>query len=141
MALRTGSGGVEGRVRASVIPNGSLYGMRRRRKPKCQECISRGWRIHCSVELTELSTNKHHTLSPSTRGSRDRFGILEPRESGSVIGADRRRSGPSCVLPKGEPQGQTESGGIVLTVICWSPSAQRRCDPTGRCAHRPSVTS
>jgi hypothetical protein len=22
----------------------------------------------------------------------------------------------------------------------WSPSAQRRCDPTGRCAYRPSVT-
>ena len=28
-----------------------------------------------------------------------------------MIGADRRRSGPSCVLPKGVPQGQTESGG------------------------------
>ena len=23
-------------------------------------------------------------------------------------------------------------GGIVLAVICWGPSAQRRCDPTGR---------
>jgi hypothetical protein len=34
---------------------------------------------------------------------------------------------PSCALPKGVPQGQTESGGIVLAVICWSPSAQRRC--------------
>ena len=32
----------------------------------------------------------------------------EPRESGSVIGADRRRSGPSRVLPKGVPQGQRE---------------------------------
>jgi hypothetical protein len=24
-----------------------------------------GWRIHCSVEVTELSTNKQHTLSQS----------------------------------------------------------------------------
>ena len=30
-----------------------------------QTNISRGfgWRIHCSVEVTELSTNKQHTLS------------------------------------------------------------------------------
>ena len=44
-----------------------------------------------------------------------------------------------CVAER--PQGQTESGGIVLADICWSPSAQRRCDPAGRCAYRPSVTS
>jgi hypothetical protein len=31
-----------------------------------------------------------------TRGAGDRFGIPKPQESGSVIGADRRRSGPSC---------------------------------------------
>jgi hypothetical protein len=72
-----------------------------------------------------------------TRGSGDQFGIPKPRESGSVIGADRSRSGPSCVLPKGVPQGQTESGGVVLAVICWAPSAQRRCYPTGRCTYRP----
>ena len=71
-----------------------------------------------------------------TRGSGDRFGIPNPRESGSVIGADRRRSGPSCVLRKRVPQGQTESGGIVLAAMCWSPCAQRRCYPTGRCAYR-----
>ena len=59
----------------------------------------------------------------------DRFGIPKPRESGAEIGADRRRSWPSCVLPKGVPQGQTESGGIVLAAICWAPSAQRRCHP------------
>ena len=40
-----------------------------------------------------------------------------------------RASGPSCVLPKGVQQGQTESGGIVLATICWAPSAQRRCHP------------
>ena len=33
------------------------------------------------------------------------------------------------MLPKGVPQGQTESGGIVLAAICWAPSAQRRCHP------------
>ena len=39
------------------------------------------------------------------------------------------------------PHGQPESGGIVLAVVCWAPSAQRRCYPTGRCTYRPSVTS
>jgi len=58
-----------------------------------------------------------------------------------MIGADRKRTLPSCVLPQGVPQGQTESGGIVLAVICWSPSAQRQCGPSRRCAHRPSVAS
>jgi hypothetical protein len=33
--------------------------------------------------------------------------------------------------------GQTESGCIVLAVICWAASAQRRCYPTGRCTFRP----
>ena len=48
----------------------------------------------------------------------------------------------SCAAARrGLPQGQTASGGIELAVICWSPSAQGRCDPTGRCAYRPSVTS
>jgi hypothetical protein len=42
-------------------------------------------------------------------------------ESGSVIGADLRRYGPSSVLPKGVPQGQMESGGAVLAVICCHP--------------------
>ena len=27
-----------------------------------------GWRIHCGVEVTELSTNKQHTLSLSVDG-------------------------------------------------------------------------
>jgi len=46
-----------------------------------------------------------------------------------MIWADRRRSGPSCVLPKGVPHVQTENGGIVLADICWATSAQRRCHP------------
>ena len=49
-----------------------------------------------------------------TRGAVDRFGIPNPRKSGSVIGADRQRFGPSCVLLKRVPQGRTESGGIAL---------------------------
>jgi hypothetical protein len=53
----------------------------------------------------------------------------KPRESGSVIWADRRRTGPTCVWPKGGPQGQTESGGIVLAATCWATSAQRRFHP------------
>jgi hypothetical protein len=37
---------------------------------------------------------------------------------------------------QGGPHGQTESGGSrVLAVNCWSPSAQGRCHPTGRCAY------
>jgi hypothetical protein len=40
-----------------------------------------------------------------------------------------RRSWSSCVLPKSVPQGQKESGGIVLAAICWAPIAQRRCHP------------
>ena len=53
-----------------------------------------------------------------TRGAVDRFGIPNPRKSGSVIGADRQRFGPSCVLLNRVPQGQTEAT-----------SAQRRCHP------------
>jgi len=41
---------------------------------------------------------------------------------------------------QGAPHGQTESAGIVLAVICWDPSAQRRCYLTGRYTYRPSVT-
>ena len=57
-----------------------------------------------------------------TRGPGDRFGSRNLERA-------RRRSGPSCVLPQGVQQGQTESGGIVLAAICWAPSAQRRCHP------------
>ena len=38
-----------------------------------------------------------------TRESGDRFGIPKPRESGSVIGADRRRFGPSSECPAPPP--------------------------------------
>ena len=64
-----------------------------------------------------------------TREAVDRFGIPNPRKTESVIGADRQRFGPSCVLLKRVPQGRTESGSIVLAAICWATSAQRRCPP------------
>jgi hypothetical protein len=56
-----------------------------------------------------------------------------------VIGADRQRSGPSCVLLKRVPQGRTESGGIVLAA-----NARPRVPSGGithkrRCTYRPSV--
>jgi hypothetical protein len=35
-----------------------------------------GWRIHCGVEVTELSTNKQHTLSPDSRGFIDAYRLL-----------------------------------------------------------------
>jgi hypothetical protein len=66
------------------------------------------------------------------RGQGIWFGIPTPRESGSVIGADRRRSGPSCrplVCCRKACHKATESGGIVLAAICWATSAQRRCHP------------
>ena len=76
-------------------------------------------RIKLSHLSLSLSPNKALSLSLSlslscTRGSGDRIGIPNPRKSGPVIGADRQRSGPSCVLLKRVPQGRTESGGIVL---------------------------
>ena len=45
-----------------------------------------------------------------TREDVDRFGIPNPRKSGSVIGADRQRFGPSCVLPKGVPRAKRRVG-------------------------------
>ncbi len=68
----------------------------------------------------------------------------QPRPTGRAVLKERLAgtlmSEPPCAR-QGVPHGQTESGGIVLAVTCWAPSAQRRCYPTGRCAHRPSVTS
>jgi len=71
--------------------------------------------------VTEEPDRAKLGLGPGT--SRERVG--EPL----VIGADRRRSGPSFVLPKGVPHGKTETGGMVLAAMCWAPSAQRRCHP------------
>ena len=39
-----------------------------------------------------------------------------------MIGTDRWRSEPPCVR-NGMPHGQTDSGGVVLAVVCLSPCA------------------
>ena len=92
-----------------------------------------------NVSLSFYSLSRARSLSLSLSRSLS-LGIPTPRESGSVIGPDRTVWALLCVA-EGVPQGQTESGGIVLAVICWSLSAQRRCYPTGFCAYRPSVSS
>ena len=68
-----------------------------------------------------------------------RFGIPNPRKIGSVIGADRQRSGPSCVLLKRVPQGRTESGGIVLAANAGPRVPRGSVTLKRRCTYRPSV--
>jgi len=87
-----------------------------------------------------------HTTSSSTqvrygctREAVDRFGIPNPRKSGSVIGADRQRFGPSCVLLKRVPQGRTESGGIVLAANAGPRVPSGGVTLKRRCTYRPSV--
>jgi hypothetical protein len=77
-----------------------------------------------------------------TRGAGDRFGIPNPRKSGPVIGADRQRFSPSCVLLKRVPQssqGRTESGGIVLAANAGPRAPSGGVTLKRRCTYRPSV--
>ena len=74
-----------------------------------------------------------------TRGAGDRFGIPNPRKSGSVIGADRQQFGPSCVLLKRMPQGRTESGGTVLAANVGPRVPSGGVTLKRRCTYRPSV--
>jgi len=53
--------------------------------------------------------------------------------------ADRQRFGPSCVLLNREPQGRTESGGIVLAANAWPRVPRGGVTLKRRCTHRPSV--
>jgi len=84
---------------------------------------------------------------PSGLGSRNLRLRAEAHPTGRAVSRERLGDwdGPIKVKPpcvrQGVPHGQTETGVIVLAVTCWSPCAQRRCYPTGRCAYRPSVTS
>ena len=55
------------------------------------------------------------------------------------LGADRRRSGPSCVLLKRVPQGQTESGGIVLAANAGPRVPRSGATRKRRSTYRPSV--
>jgi hypothetical protein len=61
-----------------------------------------------------------------TRGSGDRFGIPNPRESGSVIGADRRRRGPLVCCRKACHTAKRRLG-YSTRRLCWATSAQGRC--------------
>ena len=72
-------------------------------------------------------------VSPYARGP------FPSKESGSVIGADRQRFGPSCVLLKRVPQGRTESEGIVLAANAGPRVSRGGVTLKRRCAHRPSV--
>ena len=74
-----------------------------------------------------------------TREDVDRFGIPNPRKSGSVIGADRQRFGPSCVVLKRVPQCRTESGGIVLAANAGPRVPSDGVTLKRRCTYRPSV--
>ena len=68
--------------------------------------------LHATVTSLSLKENRRvlerddlgPPFVPGGQEIGDGVGIPKPRESGSVIGADRRRSGPSCVLPKGVPR-------------------------------------
>ena len=56
-----------------------------------------------------------------------------------MIGADRQRFGPSCVLLKRVPQGRTESGGIVLAANAGPRVPSGGVTLKRRCTYRPSV--
>ncbi len=83
-----------------------------------------------------------HVLGSGPRvlsGGVTRQGVV-PTDLQSLVGLLSINSLSCALCPQGVPHGQRESGGVVLAVICWAPSAQRRCYPTGRCAYRLSVT-
>jgi hypothetical protein len=56
-----------------------------------------------------------------------------------VIGPDRQRFGPSCVLLKRVPQGRTERGGIVLAANAGPRVPSGGVTLKRRCTYRPSV--
>ena len=56
-----------------------------------------------------------------------------------VIGVDRQRFGPSCVLLKRVPQERTESGGIVLDANAGPRAPSFGVTLKRRCTYRPSV--
>jgi hypothetical protein len=67
---------------------------------------------------------------PTVRAvSEERIGVWDGQTDVSAPLCPPRRA----TWPNGE-------WGLVLAVVCWAPSAQRRCYPTGRCAYRTSVT-
>ena len=78
--------------------------------------------------------------SNQIRPARCTRGVVDPEPaSGSVIGADRQRFDPSCVLLKRVPQGRTESGGIVLAANAGPRVPSGGVTLKKRCTYRPSV--
>jgi hypothetical protein len=60
------------------------------------------WRIHCGVEVTELSTNKQHTLSPI---SHRRVG-REVREGKGFMARVGNMSRGTCMREEGANSGE-----------------------------------
>ena len=70
-----------------------------------------------------------HVLGSGPRvlsGGVTRQGVV-PTDLQSLVGLLSINSLSCALCPQGVPHGQRESGGVVLAVICWAPSAQRRC--------------
>ena len=99
-------------------------------------------RRDCIVASLSLSLSRSFPSIAAALCRRDRARLSlspNPRKSGSVIGADRRRSGPSGVLLKRVPQGQTESGGIVLAANAGPRVPRSGATRKRRSTYRPSV--
>jgi hypothetical protein len=64
---------------------------------ECPEAVSPARGVVLTDFRHRLFVHNFFSLSCCTRGDGDRFGIPNPRQSGSVIGADRQRFGLSCV--------------------------------------------
>ena len=102
--------------------------------PKTQRERQRQFSLSLSLSLFGIP-------KPSPQGGGTSHGARRLYGEANWLGrTDRGLSPLVSAHPPGGPHGQTESGGIELAVICWSPCAQRRCYPTGRYAYRPSVT-
>ena len=92
-----------------------------------------------TLRARSLSLQGDPAPARCTREAVDRFGIPTPRKSGSVIGADRQRFGPPCVLLKRVPQGRTESGGIILAANAGPLVPSGGVTLKRLCTYRPSV--
>ena len=79
MASAAGRDGIR-RSEKAKVPEEAYPEVQRLRDPRMSEYIlahkhhththaASGWRIHCGVEVTELSTNKQHTLSLANRSA------------------------------------------------------------------------